>query len=399
MPRVLIVLPTDTYRAKEFAAAARALGVELAIASEEVPPLGMEDRFVLIDCDRPESSAEALADLAASTPVDAIVAADDRGVVLAALASERLGLRSNAAPAAAATRNKAMLRRSLAAAEVSQPAFEVITTAETAIPYPAVVKPLSLNASRGVIRVENDREMEAAVERIRRILAGSGSSPSEPLICESYIDGPEVSVEGILWDGELEVLAVFDKPDRMEGPFFEETIFVTPSRHPGHIVDEVVATTERAARALGLTEGPIHAELRIQGARPVVIEVAARTIGGLCGRSLTFGLMDTPLEVLVLRHALGLRKESLRRSPTSSGVMMIPVPAQGRLESVDGLSLARLVEFVTEIEITAPLGSIVAPPPEGDRYLGFIFARAKTPAAVESALRSAYAELEISISP
>ena len=399
MPRALIVLPTGTYRAKDFVAAAEALGVELAIASEEAPPLGLQDRFVAIDCAHPEASADALADLAASTPIDAIVAADDRGVVVASLASERLGLQSNDPLAAAATRNKAMMRRALAAGEVPQPRFEVITGATTSIPFPVVVKPLSLNASRGVIRVDDEAGLGTAIERIRRILAAAGSSPSEPLLCESYVDGPEVSVEGILWDGDLEVLAVFDKPDPLVGPYFEETMFVTPSRHPAAVVEEIVNATNRAARALGLREGPIHAEFRLDRRGPVMIEMAARTIGGLCGRSLTFGLLDTPLEVLVLRHALGMRKEGLKRSHLAAGVMMIPVPRRGTLTAVEGLETAGEVGSITGIEITAPIGSTVAPPPEGDRYLGFIFARAADPVTVEGALRTAHRQLSFSISP
>ncbi len=397
--RVLIVLPTGSYRAREFIAAAAALDVEIAIASEEAPPLGLEDRFVRIDCQRPESSAEALADLAATTPIDAIIAADDTGVVVAAMVSEKLGLRGNAAPAAAATRNKAMMRRALSAAEVNQPSFEVISDNLPGLAYPVVIKPLSMNASKGVIRANDPDEAAQAIETIRKILATEGINPSEPLLAETYVDGPEVAVEGILWDGELEVLAVFDKPDPLTGPYFEETILVTPSRLDATVLADVTTAAGKAARALGLSQGPIHAELRVENGRPVVIEVAARTVGGLCGRSLTFGLLDTPLEVLVMRHALGMRKTGMRRSHLASGVMMIPIPHKGTLVSVSGVDAARAVAGITEIELTAHPGTRLAPPPEGDRYLGFIFARAKTPAHVETSLRLAHSMISISINP
>lgn len=403
MPRVLVILPTGTYRAADFVEAADSLGVELAIASEEEPPLGQGDRFVRIDCSHPETAAETLADLAATTPVDAVVPADDAGVVIAALAAQRLGLPHNPPHAAASTRNKAMMRRLLARAEVPQPAFRVVSASDDPreavlqVGLPAVIKPLSLQGSRGVIRVDDLDQVNAAAERIRRILATAGDNPNEPLIVEGFMPGDEVALEGLLWNGELEVLAVFDKPDPLEGPYFEETIYVTPSRHHPEVLAEVEHVTARAAAALGLREGPIHAELRIGNGVVRVVEVAARTIGGLCGRSLRFGLLGTPLEVLVLRHALGMRKPGLRREPSASGVMMLPIPGAGTLRGVAGKERALAVPGITGLEITVPLGGRLVPLPEGDRYLGFLFARASTAQEVESALRRAARELSFDI--
>lgn len=393
---MLLVLPTATYRARDFVEAAAALGVELSIASEDVPPLGLEDRFVTIDCSDPDSSAATIADLAAKTPIDAIVATDDSGVVVAAKASQMIGLPHNPPEAAAATVDKVRMREALRSAEVPQPDFEVLEDGNTTIPFPVVVKPSSLNASRGVIRVDEPAALAGALERIRRVAVAAGR-PADEIIAERFVPGPEVSLEGLLWNGRLEVLAVFDKPDPLDGPFFEETIFVTPSRLDSRMLEEVVATTERAAAALGLSEGPIHAELRVGAGHPQVIEVAARTIGGLCGRALSFGLMNTSLEVLVLRHALGMRKRGLRRSPGAAGVMMIPTPGPGTLVGVQGLDEARSVSGVTEIELTVPPGSTIAPPPDGDRYLGFMFARADAAGDVESALREAHQRLIIEI--
>jgi biotin carboxylase len=403
MPRVLVVLPTATYRAADFVAAADALGVDLAIASEEAPPLGMEDRFVRIDCADPRRSAEDLAALAARTPVDAIVAADDQGVLVAALAAERVGLPHNPPAAVGATLDKATMRRLLAGGEVPQPAFvEVAATDDpgaiaASLGFPAVLKPLSLSASRGVIRVDDEDQARAAADRIRRILTEAGRDPTEPLLAERFLPGPEVAVEGMLWSGDLEVLALFDKPDPLDGPFFEETIYLTPSRLPAHLPAEVHALTQRAARALGLREGPVHAEVRITDGAARVVEVAARSIGGLCGRSLRFGLLGTSLEVLVLRHALGLRKPGLHREAAASGVMMLPIPRGGTLRAVHGEEAARAVPGVTDLEISIPVGGRVVPLPEGNRYLGFLFARGATPDQVEAALRAAHAALEFVI--
>lgn len=400
MPRVLVVVPNDSYRAADFVDAAAALGVDLAIASEDRPPLRPDGRFVEVDCDDVESSAVLLADLAAATPIDAIIAADDAGVALAARASELIGLPANAPSAAASTLDKGVMRRRLDEAEVPQPDFVLVgagvdvTDAVARLGPPVVIKPTNLSASRGVLRVDSVGEASHTASRIRSI-AGENVT----LLVESYLDGPECSVEGIVWDGEVEVLAVLDKPIPMPGPAFEETIFVTPSRHRPEVLAEIHRLTAQATAALGLTQGPIHAEFRIVDGRPVVLEIAARTIGGLCGRSLRFGLLGAPLETMVLRQALGMRKASLRREPAASGVLMVPIPAAGRLLAVAGVDEVRDLPAVTSVELTAPIGSFVAPPPDGDRYLGFVFARAPEPDEVESALREAIRLIRVDVDP
>lgn len=403
MPRVLVVVPNDSYRASDFVAASEALGIELALASEERPPLRPDDRFVEIDCSNPADSAEAIADLATRTPIDAIVAADDSGVEIAARAASMLGLTANNPVAAAATLDKGAMRSRLAAAEVPQPSFRLLhpddDAEQAAISFggPVVIKPTGLNAGRGVLRVDEPREAAGTVERIRRIVADQGGDPRAPLLIERYVDGPEISVEAMLWDGEIEVLAIFDKPLPMTGPAFEETIFVTPTRHDPAVIAEAERVVSAGVGALGLGEGPIHAELRIEDGRPQIIEIAGRTIGGLCGRALRFGLLGAPLETLVLRHALGMRKASLRREHAASGVLMIPIPQSGVLRSVGGVETVRTWPAVTEVEITTPVGSRVAPPPDGDRYLGFVFARANDPATVEDTLRMAMNTIEVEV--
>ncbi|HJU80180.1 MAG TPA: ATP-grasp domain-containing protein [Acidimicrobiia bacterium] len=396
MPRVLLIIPTTSYRATDFFAAAESLGVEVAVAAEESLPLIEPERFLAIDCNYPEEAARAIVDLATETPIDAIVPVDDAGVVIAALAAQKLGLPHNSPESASATRDKALMRRLLAAAEIDQPAFATVdgdpTAAAASIGFPLVVKPRSLSASRGVIKVDAPSDLAPTIARVREI----ANDPT--VLIEEFVDGPEVAVEGMLWAGELEVLAIFDKPDPLNGPFFEETIFVTPSRLEAPVQQEVARVTQSAVSALGLTEGPIHAELRIAGGnRPRLIEVAARSIGGICGRSLHFGLLDTPLEVLILRHALG-RRASLPTKAGASGVMMIPTTANGILKGVKGIDAARRVEGVRSIEITTPVGARLRRVPESDRYLGFIFAAGPDAGSVEASLRQAHAQLVIDIS-
>jgi biotin carboxylase len=391
VPRILLVLPTTTYRAADFLKAASALGASVVVATEDEPPL-LAERAVRVDLDDPEAAAAAMVDRDDRLPIDAVVAVDDRGVLPAAHAATRLGLPHNPPDAVAATRDKWVLRSRLARGEVPQPAFELLPPgAEPTLPYPIVLKPLDRSGSTGVIRVDDVAAARDAMARIRGIVGDDRAT----LLAERFVPGDEVSVEGLLRDGELDVLAVFDKPDPLDGPYFEETIYITPSRHDVEPIARVVAA---ACRAVGLREGPVHAEARIdtRSGRVTMLEVAARSIGGLCSRALTFGA-GVSLEELLLRHALGLPLDDLQRERQASGVMMLPIPRSGVLREVTGREEALAVPGIGGLDITVPPGRVVRTLPEGDRYLGFLFARAETPADVERALRDAAACLTITI--
>jgi len=398
VPRVLLLLPTATYRAEDFLAAAEAVGAEVVVASERRQALrgSMGDRALRVDLRRPERAAQAVVELAERVGLDAVVAVDDGGVATAALAGERLGLPHNPPAAVAATRDKAAMRRAFREAGIPQPGFRVLRRGDDAgaVDLPAVLKPVALSASRGVIRADDAEAARRAHARIRAILEAAGEDADGPVVAETYVPGVEVAVEALMRSGELEVLAVFDKPDPLEGPYFEETLYVTPSRLAAEALRRVEALTADAARALGLREGPVHAELRLHGDRSWVLELAARSIGGLCSRALRFGA-GISLEEVILRHALGLPIGPHERERAAAGVMMLPIARAGTLREVRGIDAARAVAGVEDVRITIPRGRPVVPLPEGDRYLGFAFARAATPALVEAALREAHARLGV----
>ena len=405
--RIVLVLPTETYRAADFIAAAAEVGVEVVVATEHRPPLAteMESRLVVVDLDRPEEAAARIAAMGDRAPIDAVVGVDDQGVLTAAHAGESLGLAHNPPDAVAATRDKAQMRGVLASWGVRQPDFRVlvpgadVAEAAAAVGCPCVLKPLSLSASTGVIRADTPADAVVVAERIRRILADHGRSPDEALLIERFVPGAEVSLEALLHDGDLQVLALFDKPDPLDGPYFEETIYVTPSRLPQAIQAAILDCTVQACAALGLREGPVHAELRINETGPWVIEVAARSIGGLCSKILRFGTEDMSLEELIIRQAMGLDVDALQREGRAGGVMMIPIPGGGILKEVTGLEEARAVPGIEEIDITIAISHPVVPLPEGSSYLGFIFARGERPADVEAALRQAHRHLHFTIVP
>jgi hypothetical protein len=439
--RVLLLVPRETYRASDFMEAAsrlrEKLDVELVVGSDAESALEalLPGRFLHLDFGDPERAARQIAAFADAEPgreLDRIVAVDDGGTLIAAHAAERLGLAGNAVAAVAATRDKSLLRERLAAAGLPSPRWWLLREHEQPaalaprLDYPCVVKPLSLSGSRGVIRADDPATLIAAVERVRRLLrrpevARECGLAGADLLVEGYVPGREIAIEGLIEPGadgspHLRVLAIFDKPDPLEGPYFEETIYVTPSRLADAELRRAVETAERAALALGLRQGPLHAELRLndEGAWP--IDLAARSIGGLCARALRFGAEESPretpdgdatseqsahisLEELLLRDALGggAATAGYARERPASGVMMIPIPAAGVLRSVSGVAEAEAVPGIDGVSITVTPGRRLVPLPEGGEYLGFLFARGETPAAVEAALRAAHATLRFDI--
>jgi biotin carboxylase len=408
--RILLVMRTRTYRAKAFLRAAARVGVNVTVATEREQPLarlapGSTLALEFGNHERAEAQARAFAE---QYPVDAVVGVDDDTTVLAAQLAKTLGLEHNSVEAVKAARYKDVMRLALGEAEgVLSPAFWIFGMDDepnrlaARVPYPCVLKPLSLSASRGVIRADDPLEFVAAFSEIASILAESGLDSDDPgasqLLVEEFIPGAEVALEGLLIDGSLTTLALFDKPDPLDGPYFEETLYVTPSRLPAATQALISESTELAAAALGLRSGPVHAELRLNERGAWIVEVAARSIGGLCSGTLRFG-NQTSLEEIILRQAARLDLTSLEREQRAAGVMMIPIPASGILKEVHGLVQAQSVPGIDEITISIPCGERVDPPPRASRYLGFIFARGETPAAVEAALREAHHRLRFDIS-
>ncbi|MGD9881167.1 MAG: ATP-grasp domain-containing protein [Reyranella sp.] len=403
--RVLLLVPPITYRATDFVLAANRLELDIVIGSDGALPLG-GNPVVHVDPADPDASGDRL--LKSVGPVDAVVAVDADMLPLAARLGAALGLAHNAPDAVAAAADKASQRRLWASTGVSQPGFHVIAAdadvsqllgAARSLGFPCVAKPVSLSASRGVLRVDDEAGLGAAAAEIRAILAASGRKDGEPILLEEYVPGRELSIDGLLSDGALAVTAIFDKPDAPDGPTFEETLLVTPSRLPGPTLAAATRLAERAAQALGLRHGPIHAELRIDErageARPVMLELAARSIGGLCSRSLRFP-DGMSLEMTILLNALGAPVDAAP-PPGAAGVLMLPVERAGVLQGVEGQAEAKAVGGITGLSITIPSGQAVQPLPWGDRYLGFIFAEGSDAAEVETALRAARAKLRVAI--
>ena len=407
--RILLLLPTKTYRAKAFLSAASQLGVAVAIGSDQPQTLSelSPRKSLVINFNQPENATKQIVAFAQTHPIDAVVGVDDDTTILVSMVSKALSLPHNSVESARTTRSKYQMRKVLATGGIPSPHFELVSVSgdpaeiATGVNFPCVLKPLSLSASRGVIRANNPREFVKAFQRIVSILASSDVKSrkdvrAQQLLVEDFIPGIEVALEGILIRGRLKVLAIFDKPDPLDGPFFEETLYITPSRLPVDVQNEVISCTARTAEVLGLREGPVHAELRVNDKGAWIIEIAARSIGGLCARTLRFGT-GISLEELIIRHAIGMEVESLQRERQPAGVMMIPIPHAGVLREVRGKTDAEQVPGIEEVTVSIPIGQEVLPLPEGAKYLGFIFARGGTSEGVEVSLREAHRRLEFII--
>ena len=401
---ILLLMTPATYRGGAFLNAAQHLNLDVVVGIDLPETLAEYWHVPLgVDFANPAASVRTIVDYAQEHPLAAILSVDDSASELAALASNALGLPHNSPGAAEAARDKLLMRTLMSQGGAPCPVFRPFllnadpTIVATQVDYPCVVKPLRLSGSRGVIRADNEDEFVAAFQRLRRLLLSEGYSGHETsILVEDFIPGFEVALEGILTHGQLKVLTLFDKPDPLDGPFFEETIYVTPSRLPEEMQQRIALCVTVAAASLALREGPVHAELRVNEQGPWMLEMAGRSIGGLCSTVLEFG-SGMCLEELILRHAIGEEIGNVERESQAAGVMMIPIPAAGMLKGVYGIEEAQAVPLVTGVEITAKLHQPLVPLPEGASYLGFIFARGNTPSEVETAIREAHSHLRFDI--
>jgi biotin carboxylase len=409
MRRLLLFASTTGYQVRAFDDAARELGVSLQLATDRCDQLDdpWSDRAIAVRFHEPGRAVDAILADARGQPVDGILAVGDRPAALAARAAAALGLPWHSPEAADVSRSKRGTRQRFREAGLLVPEYQQVTDERDLVRWetrlPAVIKPAALSGSRGVMRADTPAQLRAAWERLQRLLEqpdilAMRDPEAGVVLLESFIPGREFAFEGVLTGGTLQTLAIFDKPDPLYGPFFEETIYLTPSGAPGRVLASIEHAVAGACRALGLAHGPIHAECRVNERGVYVLEVAARPIGGICARALRFeapGRTPQSLEALLIRHALGERTDQWTREPRASGVMMIPIPRAGIYRGTEGTDRAREVHGVDEVVMTAKLDQLLLPLPEGATYLGFIFARGGTIQDVERSLRDAHARLEI----
>lgn len=408
-PRLLMLIPTGTYRAEAFVRAAQRLPIDLSIASEVPSSLSHLHPVDLpaFNFSQSRDVVAAAKSLSAAARFDGVVAVDDASVLAASLVANTLGLPHHAPDAVRAALNKYFARERMRAAGIDVPRFRLISVGAEAramsrevakeVGYPAVLKPLAMAASRGVVRVNSPEEFEHAFERVvalvREVPSAHDEIANRHILAEAYVPGDEVAVEGIVERGVFHLFTIFDKVDPLEGPYFPETMYVTPSRHGSGIQARIEQVTRDTIAAVGLDHGPVHVELRIDGERVVPIEAHARSIGGYCSKVLRFE-GDRSLEEIIILQALGLIGTVPAREHKAAGVWMMQAPRGGRFVEMRGVSAATSVRHIDEVIVSARRAQMLAALPEGFHYVGFIFARAETASEVEGALRTAFSRLE-----
>ena len=414
MKRVLLLATTTGYQLRSFGAAARAVGATLLLATDRCDQLDdpWADQAIAVRFLDDSRTLDAAIAACVDRKPDAVIAVGDQTTILAAHVNAALGWPGNPPTAAARSRNKLQAREAFISAGLPAPAFQAVSLHDdpavlaAKTKYPAVIKPLALSGSRGVIRVNDPAEFVTAFRRLCSLMTAADiqlerDAAHDAALIEAFIPGREFAVEGVLTHGTFQPFAIFDKPDPLDGPYFEETIYITPSRQPQETQQQIIDAVAAAASALGLRHGPVHAECRVNQSGVYVLEVAARPIGGLCARSLRF---DRPgagsvasLEEVLLRHALGENVTDYRRETPASGVMMIPIPSRGILRDVQGVDVSRAVTGVDDVQIAAKQDSLLIPLPEGRSYLGFIFAHGGDASSAEESLRAAHGMLRFVI--
>jgi len=405
--RILLVAPPNSYRIGPYLKAARELGIECLVVSQgEHALVNQLDQGMHVDFSDPDLALQKIRERLQQTPVQGVIGTDDATIEIAAQLAARLGLCHNTPAAARLSRRKDLARQQLQHAGLPVPGYWIIDRQQplaaqiSPIHFPCVAKPLSLSGSRGVIRANNSSSLQQTLLRIGKIIDQEGLADEyerQHILVETFLPGPEVAFEGLLYDGELWPLALFDKPDPLDGPFFQETYYITPSRHPSELMEKVRQRVAQACQAYGLREGPVHAECRLADGDAWLLELASRTIGGQCARLIQFATGQS-LESLVLTRAVGLSPD-LAGITGAAGVLMIPMEQTGILRRVEGVTDALKVVGIVDLEISVQPGYELVPLPEGASYLGFIFARTDTPQQAELALRSAFACLKIITAP
>ena len=409
---VLLLIPSHSYRTSDFMRAASDLDISVIVGIDTEFIINADQQNVIaLNFSDPEEAAEAISEFRPDISLDAILAVDDAGTLVAAKASQMLELPHNSVSSVELTRDKYALRVALSRSKLPSPGYKLFEATQSqdelehiadSIEYPVVLKPRGLSGSQGVIRANTSIEFIDGFNRIKKILKLESSRDEcdadllTTILVEDYVPGPEFAIEGVLDKGNLTVLALFDKPDPLVGPFFEETIYVTPTSYPDDVQSQIISTVQSACGALGLTHGPVHAEVRLDGDKVFLIDLAGRSIGGQCARTLSFG-SGLSLEEIILTHAVGDDINQLNRESSAAGVMMIPIPAAGIFQKVSGVDKAEKMSGIESVSIVPTSGDELIPLPDGNEYLGFIFAKGTTAQIVEKSLREAHNQLDFQI--
>jgi hypothetical protein len=384
MKKVLLVIPEKSYKSNDFVVAAKRLKIPFSIItdSQQVSER-LSDNIIVYNFQK-DISLEILEKLKNITH---ILPVDHSSLEFAAKLRDLLSATGNSYVSVMNAMDKYKSRTifndvtevKIKNAYINDPKDLITFMSKINI---GVLKPTRGTASNKVIKVTQQNMDQLLIQNIIK------DCDENELIIEEFIEGDEYAFEGILIDSKLSKFVVFEKPLAFVEPYFEESIYITPSNLSNEIIESVHKRLQKACQKLGLTNGPIHAEFKISNNEVFLIEINPRMIGGLCSRCLSFGLFKQSLEELILLSFSTGKFKKVELLSNYVGVLMLPVPKSGKFISINHNEIMK-IENVSSVDITVSKNTLLQMPPNGERYLGFVFSQGENKSVVMRALESA----------
>ncbi len=384
MKKLLLVIPENSYKSNDFVVAAEKLGIDfLIITDSEQVSSKFSDTVIInkFDAELNKNNLKKLKDVTHVLPVD------HSALKFSGYLVDLLEVKGNKLESINLSMNKYESRKifnSLLDIKVNNEIIKNIDDVNTFINKngTSVLKPIYGTASKSVLKINNVEKNKEQIEKLMQ------DCFDQDLVIEEYIDGKEYALEGTIINSELKKIVIFDKPVEYKHPYFEESIYITPSELSSEAEKRVVSIVDKACKKIGLEDGPVHVEFKINENQIFIIEINPRMIGGLCSRCLSFGLFKVSLEEIILHAFMNNELKNIELLNNYVGVLMIPTPKSGKFISINKEELENIPN-ISNVEITVPEGSDLLEPPYGDKYLGFAFSQGIDKKTVNESLLTA----------
>ena len=384
MNKLLLVIPENSYKSNDFVLTAEKLGIDFLIITDSDQVTSQFGDTVIIQNFDENISDETLIKLQKITHV---LPVDHSGLKYAGYLVDLLGAKGNKLFAVEHSMNKFESRNtfnSISNIKAKNMIAKSLKDIEsfTEKHGTSVLKPNFGSASKSVLKINNFNQSKDYIINLMN------DCEDQEMIIEQYIEGTEYALEGNLINSNLNKITIFDKPIEYKEPYFEESIYITPSELPEELQNQIIKLIGNACKKIGLENGPVHVEFKILDENIFIIEINPRMIGGLCSKCLSFGLFKVSLEEITLHAFLYNELKPIELLSNYVGVLMLPTPKTGKFVSINQDELEK-IDNVSTVEITVSQNSDLLEPPFGDKYLGFVFSQANEKALVINALMKA----------
>ena len=384
MKKLLLVIPENSYKSNDFVFAAEKLGIDFMIITDSEQVSSKFSDTVIInkfDAELNKNNIKKLKDVTHVLPVD------HSALKFSGYLVDLLEVKGNKLESINLSMNKYESRKIFNSLLDIKANNEIIKNIDDINIFinkngTSVLKPNYGTASKSVLKINNVEKNKEQIEKLMQ------DCFDQDLVIEEYIDGKEYALEGTIINSELKKIVIFDKPVEYKHPYFEESIYITPSELSSEAEKRVVSIVDKACKKIGLEDGPVHVEFKINENQIFIIEINPRMIGGLCSRCLSFGLFKVSLEEIILHAFMNNELKNIELLNNYVGVLMIPTPKSGKFISINKKELEN-IQNISNVEITVPEGSDLLEPPYGDKYLGFAFSQGIDKKTVNESLLTA----------